>query len=113
MLADVYGVKEAENVDDPTWIKRAAGEGWVVVTKDELRPWRRVIVESGARIFRIGRAAKDSDTQGKWVTTHINRMVQKCKRGGPWFWVVREKKLEAVTLPEAESGVDRAMQERA
>lgn len=98
-LADVYGSQGAERVKDPRWIRRSANEGWIGVTRDDLRPWRGVIVEARARIFRIGRAAKNTDLQTRWIMININRMVQRARKQGPWMYVVREKTLESVTLP--------------
>jgi hypothetical protein len=100
MLADVYGRKKAEKVQDPKWIRRCAGEGWVGVTRDELRPWRGLIVRVSARVFRIGRAAETAEQQSAWLTTNINRMVQRAMKRGPWMYVVRERSLEPVELPE-------------
>lgn len=98
-LADVYGPQRAERVKDPRWIRRSANEGWVGVTRDDLRPWRGVIVEARARIFRIGRAAKNTDLQAKWIMNNINRIVQRARKPGPWMYVVRENTLESIALP--------------
>lgn len=98
-LADLYGPKPSEKVADPTWIARAAKEGWIGLTKDELRPWKGTIVREHARIVRIGRAAKTTAFQKAWLDTNQHRIRARCAKPGPWFYVVREKTLEPVALP--------------
>ena len=68
-----------------------------VLTWDYLKKPRRLrpaIVECQAKVFRIGREAEDAATQITWLSTNMNRIVQRSRKAGGWIWVVRESRIE-------------------
>lgn len=92
-LEDVYGMKK---VPDPRWLRRSANEGWVCLTKDELGPWRSVICESRARVFRIARSANNAGLMIAYLQTTIGKIEHRSRQPGPFIYRVDEKDLERV-----------------
>ena len=84
-LADLYGERKAQYVPDPRWIRRSANEGWVGLTRDELWPWRTIIREHRARIFRVARAAKNSRQQCEFLWDNLSRIELYARKPGPYI----------------------------
>lgn len=95
-LWEVYGPVVEQTLDDDVWIIEQSKAGRVLLTRDELRlgRHREAIRTSEARVFRVGRAARNVELQISWVRTNIHRIVQRSRKGGPFIDVVREKTVE-------------------
>lgn len=54
-MADVYGEKRSQRLDDEIWLRDAGKNDWIVLTKDDAirrRPAERdALTEAGARVF--------------------------------------------------------------
>lgn len=95
-LWEAYGPAIEQTLDDDVWIIEQSKAGRVLLTRDELRlgRHREAIRTSEARVFRVGRGARNVELQIRWVSTNIHRIVQRSRRRGPFIDVVREKTVE-------------------
>ena len=100
-IYDVYGLQQAQYVDDPDWIRRCAVEQWIAITRDYLRLWRHVICEDHVRIFRVARSAETEDEQVEYVRMNIGKIVQRARHRGPYVYRVDPKDVK-LYFPTAE-----------
>lgn len=95
-MADVYGGGEDERVPDDDWILRADAEGWVALTKDYsiVRDHIETLKETGLRVFALNNANLTGPQMVERIDTHLNRIVQRASKPGPYLYVVGSKGLE-------------------
>lgn len=99
-MVDEYPTTE-ESVRDPDWIREQTEKGRVLLTRDKLRhPGEKdAVEEAGARMFRIGRNAKNAEEQARYLGNNINRIEQRSRRPGPYIYRVDENGIER-TFPQ-------------
>lgn len=95
-LWEVYGPQREQDLGDGEWISDSADNGWVCLTRDELRIHRETILRSGARIFRLGRAARTATDQIAWIRTNLSRIERAARGPRPYVYVIRERTIERV-----------------
>jgi hypothetical protein len=95
-IGEVYGKQKAQYVADPRWLRRCSNEQWIVVTRDYLAPWHRVIDECESRIFRVARSAGSAPEQVRYVENNINKIVARSRKPGPYIYRVDRDDLEKV-----------------
>lgn len=103
-LWDVYGPQREQALGDDEWISDSATNGWICLTRDELRIHRETILRSGARIFRLGRGARTAADQIAWIRTNLGRIERAARRPGPYVYVIRERAIERVLSPRGRRG---------
>lgn len=84
-INEVYGMRRAQWVQDPRWIRRCGNEQWAVITRDYLTPWRGVIAETRGRIFRVARSAGTEALQVEYVRANIHKIVRRAGKAGPYI----------------------------
>lgn len=99
-LADVYGERRAQEVEDQEWIERAGREGWVVLTKDDRIRYRDVerdaFVAANLRVFCLTSRGLRKEEQTARFVDNINRIVQRSRRPGPYIFGVYPKRLQRI-----------------
>ena len=95
-LWEVYGAVREQSLGDEEWIRDAAERGWICITRDELRIHRRALLDTGARIFRIGRGARTATEQIAWIQRNLHRIILASRRPGPYVYVIREATIERI-----------------
>jgi PIN like domain len=100
-LFEVYGAEAEMGTKDPEWIKDCAAHGWVAICRDKLRHdnEKALVIEHGTKIFRVARSAKNADAQIAYLKTNIHRIVQACRKPGPFIFRVDPKRIEPIIAP--------------
>jgi hypothetical protein len=97
-LADIYGAAEAQEISDVEWIALAGKRDWVVLTKDgriRLREAERLALEQArVRAFCLVRQDLTFAEQAGWLVTNINRILQRARKPGPYFYGVYRDHIE-------------------
>lgn len=94
----VYGPEAEQSKEDPDWIPDAAKRGWVILCRDKLRHEgeRPAIEKSKARVFRVGRSARNADEQIVYIKNNIQTIVRRAQHPGPYIYRIDRKGLEKV-----------------
>lgn len=99
-LADVYGERRAQDVEDEEWIGRAGREGWVVLTKDDRIRYRQVerdaFIAADLRVFCLTSRGLRKEEQTARFVDNINRILQHCRHRGPYIYGVYPRRLERI-----------------
>ncbi len=86
-LADVYGERRAQEVEDQEWIERAGREGWVVLTKDDRIRYREIerdaFIDANLRVFCLTSRGFRKEEQTARFVDNVNRIVQRSRQPGP------------------------------
>jgi PIN like domain len=92
-LWSVYGDNIEDWVPDPVWIEDGAKNGWIMLTKDDIRyaPGGVEAMERGkARVFYLSRQDLPGPVQVQWFMRHLNRIIQRSRKPGPFACAVYE-----------------------
>ena len=84
-MAEVYPLGADQRITDPEWIARAAGEGWVALTKDPsiIRDHRHVLAETTLRVFAFNNANLTGLELVTRLEYNFNRVLQRAAKPGP------------------------------
>lgn len=95
-MADVYTDGEDERVPDDDWILRADDEGWVALTKDYsiIRDHIDTLAQTNLRVFSLNNANLTGLEMAVRFDTHLNRIVQRAGKPGPYLYVVGTQGIE-------------------
>lgn len=89
-LADAYGDKIAQALQDVDFLEAAGRHGWGVLTQN-VRMWRtppeRTVIEAhGVRVFCLASSQLTRQGQGLVVGRHLLSIRRRLTRGGACFW---------------------------
>ena len=88
-LGDVYG-NDGKHVEDTTWIRDAAQNGYVVFTANpaifSVAHEKAAVMEHGAKIFCIANPNQTRDGRGLIFGRHLLQIVRRSRREGACFW---------------------------
>ncbi|MCP3911824.1 MAG: hypothetical protein GY713_12815 [Actinomycetia bacterium] len=95
-MADVYPGGEDERVPDDDWILRPDEEGWVALTKDYsvIRDHIDTLAQTSLRVFALNNANLTGPRMSERFDIHLNRIVQRAAKPGPYLYVVGSKGIE-------------------
>ncbi len=95
-MADVYTGGKDERVPDDDWILRADSEGWIALTKDYsiIRDHIETLATTSLRVFSLNNANLTGQQMAERFDHHLNRIVQRATKPGPYLYVVGSKGLE-------------------
>jgi hypothetical protein len=101
-MAEVYPNGLDQQIDDPTWIHRASAEGWIALTKDAsiAKDHPDALERSSLRVFALDSARLTGQEMADRIVRHINRILQRAKKPGPYVYVVHADRLELRWKPE-------------
>lgn len=102
-LASVYGEERGQGVYDEEWLALAGERGWAVLMKDDSirrRPAELAALhDAGVRAFCVTNANLTGEEQARRLVTQRHRIVQRCRRPGPFIYGVYEKELRLLWSP--------------
>lgn len=91
-MADVYGERIGQGLNDEEWIGDAGRRGWIVLMKDakvRYRPSeRQALVEHGVRAFCLTNANLRGAEQAERFVTNLARIIRAAERPGPYIYGV-------------------------
>jgi PIN like domain len=105
-MAEVYGERMGQGLDDEEWLPEVVERGWVVLLKDDRirrRPnEREALMRSRARVFVVTNAQiTGADLAVRFVGNRY-RIIQYARKNGPYVVGVYDEGLHRL-LPPAES----------
>jgi hypothetical protein len=97
-MADVYGEKRAQRLDDEIWLRDAGRNDWVVLTKDDAirrRPAERdALTEAAVRVFCLTNRSLRGAEQTERFVSNRHRILRQARKRGPYIYGVYEKGLK-------------------
>jgi len=88
-MADVYGERIGQGLDDEEWIADAGRNGWVVLMKDakiRYRPTeRQALIDHEVRAFCLMNANLRGAEQAERLVTNLPRILVAAAQPGPFI----------------------------
>jgi uncharacterized protein with PIN domain len=102
-LSSVYGEKRGQRAPDADWLRTAGRNGWIVLMKDDrirTRPSERdALQDAQVRAFCLTNAQLRGAEQTARFVKHINRIVQRARKPGPFIYGVYDDGLRRLWPP--------------
>jgi PIN like domain len=96
-MADVYGERQAQGLDDEDWLRDAGGNDWIVLTKDRAirrRPSEReALMGAGVRVFCLTSAGLRGAEQLARLERNLPRILRQARAPGPYIYGVYESEI--------------------
>ena len=96
-LAEVYGEKRAQAVEDTEWIALAAERDLAVFCKDDhirRRPAeRQALLDGNVRVFCLTNARLNFTEQAYYFVSNRFRILQACRKPGPYVYGVYQDRI--------------------
>jgi hypothetical protein len=96
-LAEIYGEKHAQAVEDTEWIALAAERDLAVFCKDDhirRRPAeRQALLDGNVRVFCLTNARLNFGEQANYFVSNRFRILQVCKKPGPYVYGVYQDRI--------------------
>jgi hypothetical protein len=96
-MADVYGERIGQALDDEEWIGDAGRRGWIVLMKDAKVRYRpaelRALVDHEVRAFCLTNANLRGIEQAERLVTNLPRILRTAERPGPYIYGVYANEL--------------------
>lgn len=95
-MFDEYPDGSDQRVADEDWIIRADQQGWIAITKDYaiIRDHIDVLAGTSLRVFSFNSANLTGDEMAARVTAHLNRILQRARKPGPFVCAITADGLE-------------------
>lgn len=95
-MVEVYPGGADQLVTDDEWIKRASDNGWIALTKDYsmIRDHEGTLAASTLQVFALSNANLTGPAMADRYAMHLNRIVQRSAKPGPYVYVVTAGGLE-------------------
>ncbi len=100
-MAEVYTEKVGERKADVDWIPEIASRGLPILSKDNALksdPERQAIIDSAARVFLLPDTQRPAVEQIARFVHHRYRIALRCRRDGPYIYLLFPKKVEHFPL---------------
>src|SRR5215207_674068 len=86
-MADVYGERIGQDLQDEVWLRDVGARGWVVLMKDDAirrRPAEReALIAGGVRAFCLTNAQLRGEEQARRFVENRHRILRQAARPGP------------------------------
>jgi hypothetical protein len=96
-MAEVYGERVGQGLQDERWLRDAGERGWVVLMKDDAirrRPAEReALIASGVRAFCLTNAQLRGDEQARRFVENRHRILRQATQSGPYIYGVYERRI--------------------
>jgi hypothetical protein len=96
-LAEIYGEKHAQAVEDTEWIALAAERDLVVFCKDDhirRRPAeRQALLDGNVRVFCLTNARLNFAEQASYFVSNRFRILQACRKPGPYVYGIYQDRI--------------------
>jgi len=95
-MADVYPYGADQRTPDDDWILRADAENWIALTKDRsiVYDHRDTLAGTSLRVFSLNNANLTGEEMADRIDLHLNRIVQRAAKPGPYLYVIGHSRLE-------------------
>ncbi len=96
VMADVYPNGADQTMDDPDWMRDIDDRGWVALTKDAsiVRAHRDDLESLSLQMFSLDSSKLTGQQMAARFELHLNRMIQRCNKQGPFFDVLHADSIE-------------------
>jgi hypothetical protein len=96
LMHELYPGGSDQSVGDNDWIERVADLHHIAITKDLniIRAHGDAIRESGIRLFSFDSARLTGPEMAGRIDRHLNRILQRASKPGPYFYVIHSDSLE-------------------
>jgi hypothetical protein len=102
-LDSLYGPSRSQRVRDTEWLQRAGEEGWIVLCKDDAirrNPLELEIIERvEVKVFCLTTARLPGYAQRDRIISHLNRILQRALKPGPYVYGIYENGLRLLWRP--------------
>lgn len=99
-MADVYGERIGQGLNDEEWIGDAGRNGWVVLMKDAMVRYRpaelQTLIDHRVRAFCLTNANLRGAEQAERFVTNLPRIMRVAERPGPYIYGVYREELRRV-----------------
>jgi hypothetical protein len=101
-MHELYPNGADQLIGDDKWIRHVSNLGYVAVTKDLniIRAHTRAIEQSNIRIFAFDSARLTGSEMAFRMDRHLNRILQRAAKRGPFFYVIHSDSLELRWKPK-------------
>jgi hypothetical protein len=105
-----YGAAAGEKVKDEAWIEDAGKNGFLILTKDDVRQIESQVASmenARAKVFWLTNAGLKGDVQVQWYLNNLNGIIARGTKPGPFMYGVYEHRLQPLPLrpaPKVEPG---------
>jgi predicted nuclease of predicted toxin-antitoxin system len=97
-MAEVYGEKRAQRLDDEIWLRDAGKNNWIVLTKDDAirrRPAEcDALTKAAVRVFCLTNRNLRGAEQTQRFVSNRHRILRQSHKPGPYIYGVYEKGLK-------------------
>lgn len=101
-LAEHYGIPQDETVEDVTWIREAAQNGWVMFMKDDRirrRPAERATIHThAARCFCLSNANLRSAEMAARYVNNLAAITRASIQDGPFLYSVQAARIVRLSI---------------
>ena len=96
LMHELYPDGSDQSVGDDDWIARVSDLDHIAITKDLniVRAHGRAIQKSGIRLFAFDSARLTGSEMAGRIDRHLNRVLQRASKPGPYFYVIHSDSLE-------------------
>jgi hypothetical protein len=103
LMSDLYPYGLDQEIDDERWIADVSLLGYIAVTKDSriLRDHRGALERSTLRLFAIDSARMTGKEMAARVDLHLNRILRRARKPGPYFYVIQSSRIELGWRPDS------------
>lgn len=103
LMAELYPDGSDQLIADEQWITNVSALGCVALTKDTnlIRVHRAALKRSTLRLFAVDTAKLTGPEMADRVDRHLNRILQRARKPGPYAYVIHKGGLELRWRPEA------------
>ncbi len=101
-MADLYPDGLDQRISDDQWIADVSAIGHVALTKDTnlIRNHRPALERSTLRLFAIDTAKLTGPEMAERIDCHLDRILLRARKPGPYAYVIHKKDLELRWGPE-------------
>jgi hypothetical protein len=89
-MADVYGERFGQGLDDEEWLRDAGQRGWAVLMKDAKIRYRPAELDAlkthRVRAFVVTNANLRAAEQAERIITHLDRILALAEQPGPFIY---------------------------
>lgn len=102
LMVELYPDGQDQQTGDDTWICDVSDLGYVALTKDSrlIRDHLEALHLSTLRLFTIDSARITGPAMADRVDRHLNRVLQRARKHGPYAYVLHDKRVELRWRPE-------------
>lgn len=99
-MADVYGERIGQDLDDEEWLRDAGGRGWVVLMKDTKIRYRpaelQALADQKVRAFCLTKGNLSGREQAERFTSNLSHICRVAQTPGPYIYGVYADRVKLI-----------------